>query len=367
MIEQARCSIARLVSEEAVIGEQPLVAPPTSFQRTAVRSGFSLIISGQAPSPEQIERLSASHVERERAAERASAMEPLIERLREEIADAGFRRAELEQDVAAIDERLAGLSEQVAASGDAVRGLLTQRNDALAAGQDRRTRVARAQELKARFTLLAEHYGSDVTRLEFALESGHFFQQLSASEGPRCGRPLDGDEVCHRESSDFVAIERAARAELKKLAPRIADLQTAISDVALDAAAGQAEWEHYEARAAELDRQIREVATPTAGQARQRVQELAVRRRRLENHLLRFRELDRYLAIRQEAQLALERRPDTYRPAQNAAALRSVQTTIREVLTAWRFPVSDVMFDVETDDLVLDGKPRIANGKGCAR
>jgi hypothetical protein len=114
-----------------------------------------------------------------------------------------------------------------------------------------------------------------------------------------------------------------------------------------------------------IDHEIRQVANPTAGAARARVQALAERRRQLEEHLLGFRELDRYLATKQEADIAKRRAADTFRPEQDASSLRSLQEHIRRALNAWHLPVqSDVVYDVAEDDLVIDGKARAANGKG---
>jgi hypothetical protein len=353
-----------LVSEEEVITEDSPVAPPT-FGATAARSAFGLMISGRAPTAEEASRLRQGHRDRERAEHQAAALEPLIDDLRVEIAEDGAQRGDLERDVAQIDEQLAALSEQVAASGDAVRALLDRRNEALRRAERERERAIRALELRSRFQLLAEHYASDVQRLEFALESGHFFQQLAASHCPRCGRPLTGEDECHAESADFEAIERASRAEIKKLAPRIAELRTTIADVQREAEAGQAEEHRAKARAVQLDRDIQEVANPSAAAARQRVRGLAERRRQLEEHLLRFRELDRYLAIKQEADLGKRRGVEIFRPEQEAASLRSLQQHVRETLQAWHFPVaSDLIYDVGADDLVIDGKARAANGKG---
>jgi hypothetical protein len=124
-----------LVSEEEVISESSPVVPARSFAPTANRSAFSLMISGRAPTEEEIARLREAHHQRERATQQVAVLEPMIEDLRAEIAAAGQRRDELERGIAEIDEQLGQLSEVVAASGDAVRAQLARRNEALAAVQ----------------------------------------------------------------------------------------------------------------------------------------------------------------------------------------------------------------------------------------
>lgn len=353
-----------LVSEEEVFTSDSLVAPP-GITRTANRSGFNLMISGRAPSDAEIEAIREAAGKREQAENRLEVLDPLIESLRVEIAESGTRRADLERDLADVDQQLSGLSELVAASGDQVRALLDRRNRSLARAEEAGRRSTQAHELRNRFELLAQHYESDVERLEFSLESGHFFGQLSASYCPRCGRPLPNEEECHPETADFAAIEKASRAEIKKLAPRIADLQDALADVRRDAEEAIGDEERARGEAAWLDAEIREVANPSAAAARQRVQSLARRRQEIEAVLLQHRELDRYVAMRLEADLIKKRPVDSYKPIPPAASLRSLQTHVHDTLGAWRFPVvSDVVYDASTDDIAVDGKPRVANGKG---
>ena len=354
-----------LVSEEEVISDKSLVVPSPAFAPTANRSAFSLMVSGRAPSDEQIAQLREAHLQRQRATQQVEVLVPMIEDLRAEIAEAGDRRDHLEREIAQIDEQLGELSEAVAASGDAVREQLTRRNEALAAAERARKRVTRSSELQSRFKLLAEHYASDVQRLEFAMESGHFFQQLAASHCPRCGRTLTDEDQCHPELADFAAIERASRVEIKKLAPKIAELRITIADVERETAEAGGDRRHWQKHAAAIDREIQLVANPTAAKARARVQGLAKRRRQLEERLLRFRELDRYLTMKQEADLARRQAIETFRPRQDATSLRSLQEHVRRTLNAWHLPVaSDVVYDIRDDDLVVDGKARAANGKG---
>jgi hypothetical protein len=81
--------------------------------------------------------------------------------------------------------------------------------------------------------------------------------------------------------------------------------------------------------------------------------------------LFRFRELDRYIAIREAARVESQQRVERARVAQDQPGLQRLSWRIRELLTAWRFPFkTDVHFSVETDDIVIDGKDRKANGKG---
>jgi hypothetical protein len=355
-----------VVNESDVIDTISPVLPPQSVQQTASRSIFQMLLTGDAPSPAEVEALQNAHRQREVATQRIDVLEPIIDELRGEIKEAGINRQELEADLERIDRELADLSETVSASGNHARALMVERNTALSNADKAQREANAALELEERFGLLAEHYKADVRRLEFVLEGGHFFQQISASHCPTCGQRVDHDIECHPEGATFKQIERAAAAEMKKLKPRMDDLTQAIHDAATDMRAATQEAARSRARAKSLDAEIAEVANPTAEAARGRVRTITKRRREVEGSLLRFRELDRYLHARQEAEVVIGKKIDRYRPEQDVPSLRAFGEEVRKLLTQWKFPLqSDVYFSTESDDLVIDGKERNAFGKGA--
>ena len=355
-----------LIKEPEVISTNSPVAPPSPGGSTASRSVFRILLTGTAPTPDEVARLRRGHEDRERAKQQVVFLDELIADLRHEIEEANLARRDLAQELARIDEELATVSETVSQSGDRVRSLLDARNAALREAEEARRDYSRAHELRDRFRLLGEHYATDVGRLEFVLEGGHFFQQITAAYCPRCGRPFENaDEMCHPETADFAAIERAAGAEIKKLRPRMADLTNAINDNENASTEARARWQRARRKATELDNEIRRVANPSAANARARVRQIGTRRREVEEHLFRFRELDRYTVLRQTAETTAKRKVDRYRPEQTSPSLVSLAQHVKKLLDAWKFPqVTDVYFSLDTDDLVIDGKERNANGKG---
>ncbi len=355
-----------LVSEKDVIETTSPVLPTQVVQQTASRSVFQMLLTGDAPSPEEVQAIQNAHRAQEAATQRIDVLEPIIEELREEIKESGLKRPELEADLDRIDKELADLSETVSESGNKVRALMAARNKALSIADTARLKARAARELEDRFGLLAQHYRADVRRLEFVLEGGHFFQQISASHCPTCGRKLDLGTECHPEAADFDQIECAARAEIKKLQPRMDDLEKAIQDAAIEAQQELDEAARSRKRANHLDSEIAEVANPTAEAARGRVRTITQRRRELEGNLLGFRELDRYIKALQEASAVASRAVDRYRPEQDVPSLKSFADEAQGLLAAWKFPLrADVFFSIETDDLVIDGKQRKAFGKGA--
>jgi AAA domain len=355
-----------IISEGDVISDNSPVVPPQVAQQTASRSVFQIMLTGNAPSREEVAAIKAANDRREAASQRVDAVDPLIEELREEIANADYERGDLERELQRIEQELAEVSEAVSQSGNRARSMMIERNRALAVIDKAERRHIESRELQARFELLSEHYSTDVQRLEFVIEGGHFFQQIAATHCPSCGRPIDSEAECHPESAEFEKIEKAARAEIAKLAPRMGDLDKAIADAGEAQELASSEAERARKEAARLDIEIEEVANPSAKAARSRVATITARRHTLEDQLLRFRELDRYLAVKQEAAMLAGEAIERYRPEQDLPSLLSLSEKIKELLVAWKFPLkSDLYFSTETDDLVIDGKERSAYGKGA--
>lgn len=355
-----------LVRESDIISEGSPVLSGQHVQATANRSAFQIVLTGDAPTLEEIQTLKDAHQQREAAKQRIDMLDGFIADLREDIRTAGLDRSDLEAELARIQDELADVSVRVSESGTKARELMRERNSELRAADEAARAIAAAEELQARFGLLEQHYWADLRRLEFVREGGHFFGQITASHCPRCGRPINVGDECHPESADLKQVERAATKEMKKLEPRLADLAKAVADARDAARNAEADLKRHRSNAQALDEEIGVVANPTAEAARDRVAEITKRRRAVEGELLKFRELDRYLDARQEADLVARRKIERYRPEQDLPSLKRLTVEIAKLLEKWRFPTgSDVRFNPETDDLVVVGKERRTYGKGA--
>ncbi len=356
-----------IVDEEAIITSDSPILSPQRTEHTANRSIFGIVLTGHTPTIEEVEEIRQAHQRREEAGERLEVLDPMIQEVRDAIESDGTSRSQLEADLQRLEQELAEVSETVTKSGERARGMMGERNRSLQAADTANREAVANRELQSRFQLLRQHYEVDVRRLEFVMEGGHFFRQIAASHCPTCGREIEvnGEANCHPESAEFPAIEKAARAEIAKLTPRLKDLDVAIEEAAERETAEAQVADQARNRAEELDREIEEVANPSAAAARGRVAAVTEKRRSLEDQLLRFRELDRYLAARQQADGIFQESVEGYRPGQDVESLAALATQVEQLLVAWRFPViSDVRWDRKSDDLVIDGKQRRAFGKG---
>ena len=356
-----------IVDEESIITSDSPILSSQRTEQTANRSIFGIVLTGHTPTLEEVEEIRKAHERREKAGERLGILDPMIAEVRRAIEDDGAPRSQLEADLRRLEEELAEVSETVTKSGERARAMMGERNRSLHAADKANREAVANRDLQARFRLLRQHYEVDVRRLEFVMEGGHFFHQIAASHCPTCGQEIEsgGDLDCHPESAEFLDIEKAARAEIAKLSPRLKDLDVAIEEAVGREVAEEQIADQARKRAEALDREVEEVANPSATAARGRVADVTARRRSLEEQLLRFRELDRYLAARQQADAILGESVEGYRPGQDAETLTALAAQVEQLLLAWHFPViSDVRWERKADDLVIDGKQRRAYGKG---
>lgn len=353
-----------IVDEKEVIKEGSPAVPVQVVQQTPAKSIFRLMLTGEAPSAEELEALQAAHSVKEEAKQEASILKTLIDQLQEEIEADGATRSSLERDLRFIDEELAQVSELVAESGSHVRSLLGRRNEALASADEARTKAMRATERSERFGLLRRHYDADLRRLEFVLEGGHFFDQLTASHCPSCGRPLEAGAECHPEGADIDKIESAARVEMGKLHPKVDDLSAAIVDAKSEAAEALESAERSDGTARRYDDEIRLKANPTAATAKARVAAITSRRREIESALVPQRQLSSYNEQLQRASIKAERVLGGVHQALDPESVESFVAEVNGLLSSWKFPVTSLRFDPATEDLTINGQARSGSGKG---
>lgn len=354
-----------LVTEEEIIRPASPVLPATYIEHTKARSVFNILLTGEAPDAKTVDALSKAAEERNRAKQQIEVLDRLMGELREEIDEAGFTKAQLKAELTSIDSELADVSELAARSGERVRDLLRARNASTEEREQARRRYLEARELLERFELLGQHYESDIERLQFVAEGGHFFQQLEASHCPRCGRALEPRQECHSEGAELVKIEHAAAAEIAKLEPRLKDLGEAVEDAAESKQAATKQWQTLRDRVKHLDSEIQEVANPDAATARQRVRKITARRTELSEHMLRFQQLERYTRLRDDAQAIAQRKTGEFRPAHAPSALSGFTKQVAQLLERWKFPFhTDLVFNADKTDIDIHGKPRADYGKG---
>lgn len=360
-------NLARLmiVDETEIIAQRSPLSDGNPTADTPNFATFKLLLTGVDDS---------ALVSTKRKGPEEQSREAQLELLDQLIGDYRKRLAELTKDpedlqgqLERLDGTLADHGTRLATSEGEYRTLATRRRelrDKLEEGRDRRAEITGLLE---RFTLLDQHYVSDVARLRGLEEGGTLFEVLGQSPCPLCG----AEPAHHRRESDcdgnIEAVVDAARSEIAKIDLLRSELSDTVSGLEREAASFDKRLPKVDEDLQGVSRSIERLVAPKLTRLRVTYSGLADKRG----------EIREAMAIYQSIQDAEERRVkieggsgesketlivDSDLPAAVAEAF-AVQ--VETVLKEWHFPDAErVFFDPKNRDVIIAGKARAARGKG---
>jgi hypothetical protein len=215
-----------------------------------------------------------------------------------------------------------------------------------------------------RFEQLKEVYASDVARLE-ALEEAGFLLGLSAERPcPLCGAAPDAQVHAH-DHQDIALVREAALVEIAKIQRQSEDLSTTLASLGAEQSQLEDDLPRLTDQLSKLEARIADL-TPQVAQSQSDLGQIVAARDKARRGIA--------LLVQRED---LSRRRGTYEGAKaTTKADRPVLALaggvthefaqiVSGILEKWGFPGEHhVAFDDETYDLKIDGKARVANGKG---
>jgi hypothetical protein len=258
--------------------------------------------------------------------------------------------------------------QQLAISEAQYREVAGERRALLKRIEDGRNRLTEIRNLLERFTLLEQHYRSDIERLRAIEEAGNLFAALADSACPFCGALPEH----HRDSADCEGnvdqVVAAAKAEIAKIEMRQGELRETIVTLEKEARSFERRLPQIEASASTLSQRIESMVAPNLRQLRGSYGELADKRGEvrealgLYEGLKNLEERKQILEKEDAASGATSNIPDV---ELSSSTVDKFSTVVLELLKAWHFPSVDrVHFDMKVRDLVINGKLRTSFGKG---
>jgi hypothetical protein len=281
-------------------------------------------------------------------------------------------------DVQTIDEATGEINDSIELIGQEMDASIAERkrlSDEISAVD---SRIFTIDELLFRFNVLEQHYQSDLKRLDFISEGENLVAQLQVAVCDSCGRILADGKHSHSEMQQPIAIQDACRAEAAKIKNHISDLANTCASLSNDRVELMSERDGLRLKVHSTDKVLSEHLKPL----------LSVEQKRLRNWLDIRRDYDRLDFLRQslntyvveKAALTKKNRqerkkgPETSsdvdtttaeRAETRQGALRKLCDGVSTLLDRWEYSKSpSVSFDTSELDLIIDGVPRINNGKG---
>lgn len=296
---------------------------------------------------------------------RIALLEELIDRIQAEILSDYPEPDGLMDQAGRIETTFRAIENEINAARSSIAELLDQkRRLSSAIARAERRSVDAALSLES-FERLEEVYVSDVKRLE-GLEEAGFLLSLDQRKKacPVCGAPPEVQ--AHTHGLDEIAQVRiAAELEVQKLMLQREELGRAVRDTAEEAGALTASIEGLRASLSEVERRIAD-ASPSIDVHQDRLRDVIAKRDHVRRGIELLQRREELLAQKREVELA--KRPKLVSGLQQALAThvaKEFADEVGQVLRRWGFPGKhEVVFDLSTFDLIIDGKERRNNGKG---
>jgi len=294
-------------------------------------------------------------------------LDQLIDEHRARLAELTKDPDELEDQLRRLEGTLSQHSAQLASTEAQYRDLMDRRRELrkkLEEGRDRRSEI---DGLLERFTLLDQHYVSDMARLKGIEEGGTLFQVLGQSSCPLCGAAA----MHHNRDADcdgnIEAVVAAARSETAKIELLRKELGDTVTELTREGAGFRRRLPKVDEEVQSISRGLEQMVTPELTRLRANYASLADKRGEVREALAIYRSIKDV----QERRVRIESAGDE--PRESNALEGDLPATISDafarevesVLKDWHFPEADrVFFDPKSRDLIIAGKPRTARGKG---
>jgi hypothetical protein len=263
----------------------------------------------------------------------------------------------------AADE-LKDIEQDIVAARASARSALEQKRSlakGIGADQQRVNDIAISLE---NFEQLQSVYESDIARLEAIEEVGFLLGMDANRVCPVCGAPPEAQLHDH-SLTDIQDARGAAEIEIAKIKLHQSELASTIAGTQDELNATEVRLLQNQGALETIEAEL-SASSPSAGDQQRRFSELIPRRDRINRGL----ELLTRRAALEKQRVRIEKskrgKPTSnFQPGLSTNTAQEFADEVAVVLTAWGFPGERrVVFDLQTQDLIIDGKHRKDNGKG---
>jgi hypothetical protein len=358
-------NLARLVvvNEEEIIQQRSPLSDGNYVADTANASTFKLLLTGVDDG--SLKHADASSPAQQTRGAQLDLLDDLIGDYRERIKKLAGPPRELEEQLERLEGSLTSQSRDLVVTEAQFRDVSARRRSLFKRLEDDNNRLTEVLALLERFALLAQHYISDLKRLEAIEESGSLFAALGPGPCPLCGASPEYHASHEDCAGNVLPVVEAARSEMIKIQARQGDLGLTIEGLEKERSVLQRRIPRTEESISEAAAQYAEVVAPLKS-ARQKYSDLADKRVNVQQALSVYSTLQDL----EERKNSLERESATdtsnaFDTGLSASVVDKFSVVVLELLRLWHFPSADRLhFDMKTKDFVINGKPRASYGKG---
>ena len=352
-----------VVAEDDILSEtSPVFLSGTPAERPFERNLFKLLLTGKDDAaavtvPKQAERKAAK-------AAKLELVDEMLAQLDVELGETHPGEQETKDQLERLDESAGGLLTWLQTAQNELDGLVAQRRTTLDRGRELKERADELDLTLQRYAKLQAIYTSDLEGLHSIEEGGYVLAAMASRDCPICGAPPAAQT--HNHAAEEISMAHTATAaEARKIEREQRELTHVVASLEAEAAGLRRTIQKLEDDAKAVDATIEEVR-PQEASLRERYETYNAMRAGVVKVLDLFDRRAKLAARRAEIDAAPTRRDgEAASVGADSTTLFDFGETVKEVLTAWKFPEAEkVQFDGATSDITIGGKSRSANGKG---
>ena len=220
--------------------------------------------------------------------------------------------------------------------------------------------IIESSRLLNKYTLLQEYYINDIERIDFVEEGTFYLNQLKDYPCPICNNNIDNKE--EKFNKLFASCEK----ENEKIKIKINDLNQTILDEKSNIEKYNKEINDLNNKIYNLTIEIDNELKPHSKVLKNRIDNILALQKKVELKIKLRNDITSYTSYRQECQNSLDAyKVNNESPIIDNKYYINFANTIKIFLDNWKYKDDcNVIFDTNTYDIEIDGKPRGHLGKG---
>ncbi|MGB5084466.1 MAG: AAA family ATPase [Methylocystis silviterrae] len=359
-------NLARLaiVDEEEIIQKRSPLSDGNKVVDTPNQSTFKLLLTGIDDSA--LSGRGDDPANQSRGAQ-IDLLNDLIADYQTQIKGLSGPAKELEEQSEKLETTIERHAEQLNATESAFREATADRRALRKKWDAANERLAEIEILEERFSLLNQHYQSDLERLRGIEEAGTLFSSLETATCPLCGADPSHQELHTDCDGNTELVVSAARAEIAKIEQLQRELGETVAQLSVERRLLEIRIPRMREKLDTIASYVETQITPNLRSMRSTYAELSNKKAEVRESLGLYRSLqnleERKAALEREVQKVVG--SSTIEDDLPTAAADRFSMQVLDLLKEWHFPnIERVHFERSIRDLVINGKNRTSFGKG---
>jgi hypothetical protein len=275
---------------------------------------------------------------------------------------------ELEEQLQRLEEKIEAEITKISENHSEIERLQQERKDLWNKIIIADSKVDHFDEILSRFTLLQQHYQTDLDRLDAIIETGSILSHADKSNCPLCGAdPSHHQPECVISENEISSIKASCEFEKNKIHSLQTDLNNTIVQVMAERDEYREEKKQSDKRYKEIDVLLKEKLGPSITVLKRQLHEFFSTQKDIEimiSMVDQIKEMEE-LKVSAEDDLKPQPKPKKIPAGVQAAEVTDLLKVIEETLRDWKYPeLGRVGFSEDQQDITIGNKNRADQGKG---